>query len=181
MGPKSFRRVFPSRLLAAQPLAPRSPLCQRRRPGNWLRALFIAVWILPAAPGLSGAPCAASSLAVPADVIAIYESDTVLVDAYPWPGMTLRVVVSLASIDVPRTPGLCRRESRLAAEARKVTERHIGSLISLNGVRDGSRAGNVLANIQTQSGEDLAQLLIEAGLGRPHDGGESPGWCPQAD
>ncbi len=120
----------------------------------------------------------ANGLAVPADMIAIYESDTVLVDAYPWPGMTLRVVVRLASLDVPRSPGQCQRESKLAAEARRFTERRIGSLISLNGVRDGDSFGSVRANITTQKGEDLAHLLIEAGYARPHDGGETDGWCP---
>ncbi|WP_282607242.1 hypothetical protein [Pelagibius sp. Alg239-R121] len=128
--------------------------------------------LLPATPG------AANGLSVPADVIAIYESDTVLVDAYPWPGMTLRVVVQLASLDVPRSPGLCQTESKLAADARRFTEREIGSLISLNGVRDGNDAGSVKANITTQSGKDLAQLLTGANFARPHDGGETLGWCP---
>lgn len=118
-----------------------------------------------------------SGLSVPADVIAIYQSNTVLVDAYPWPGMTLRVVVRLASIDVPRTPGQCQSESKRAAAARRFTERQIGSLISLNGVREGDDAGSVRANITTQEGMDLAQMLIESNFARPHDGGESQGWC----
>lgn len=135
------------------------------------------LWIF-AASALFGVPgAAANGLAVPADMIAIYESDTVLVDAYPWPGMTLRVVVRLASLDVPRSPGQCQAESKLAAEARRFTERRIGSLISLNGVRDGDNAGSVRANITTQTGEDLAHLLIKAGYARPHDGGKTAGWC----
>ncbi|TQV77732.1 thermonuclease family protein [Denitrobaculum tricleocarpae] len=126
---------------------------------------------------LSATPSLSNGLSVPADVIAIYESDTVLVDAYPWPGMTLRVVVRLASLDVPRTPGQCQAESKRAAAARRFTERRIGSLISLNGVRDGDDAGSVRANISTQEGMDLAQLLIQSNFARPHDGGESKGWC----
>lgn len=126
---------------------------------------------------LSMTPARSSGLSVPADVIAIYESDTILVDAYPWPGMTLRVVVRLASLDVPRTPGRCQAESKRAAAARRFTEQRIGSLISLNGVREGDDAGSVRANVSTQEGEDLAQLLIQSKFGRPHDGGESKGWC----
>lgn len=119
----------------------------------------------------------ANGLSVPADVIAIYQSNTVLVDAYPWPGMTLRVVVRLASLDVPRTPGQCQAESKRAAAARRFTEQQIGSLISLNGVREGDDAGSVSANITTQEGMDLAQMLIQSNFARPHDGGESKGWC----
>lgn len=127
--------------------------------------------ILPVASSWS------NGLSVPADVIAIYETDTLLVDAYPWPGMTLRVVVRLASLDVPRTPGQCQAESKRAAAARRFTEGQVGSLISLNGVRDGDDAGSVHANITTQSGLDLAQLLIQSDFARPHDGGETQGWC----
>ena len=145
---------------------------------KWLWAIFAAICVLPTFLVLSSTPGAANGLAVPSDVIAIYESDTVLVDAYPWPGMTLRVVVRLASLDVPQSPGHCQAESKLAAEARRFTERQIGSLISLNGVRDGDSAGSVHANITTQTGDDLAHLLTEAGFARPHDGGETPGWCP---
>ncbi len=123
------------------------------------------------------APAAAKGLSVPADVIAIYESDTLLVDAYPWPGMTLRVVVRLASLDVARSPGQCQSESKRASAARRFTEQKIGSLISLNGVREGDDAGSVKANVMTQTGDDLAHLLIKAGFARPHDGGETPGWC----
>ncbi len=37
--------------------------------------------------------------------------------------------------------------------------------------------GRVIADVFTEDGRRLADVLIEAGLARPYDGSEREGWC----
>ncbi len=41
--------------------------------------------------------------------------------------------------------------------------------------------GRVLARVESNAGEDIATLLIAAGLGRPYDGGKRASWCDGRD
>ena len=53
-----------------------------------------------------------------ATVISVYDDDTLTVNAYPWPGMTIRTAVRVNGIDTPEIRGLCDAEKELAKRAR---------------------------------------------------------------
>ena len=40
----------------------------------------------------------------------------------------------------------------------------------------GKYAGRIVAQVLV-GGEDLEEMIIEAGLGRPYEGGAREGWC----
>ncbi len=48
---------------------------------------------------------------------------------------------------------------------------------SLRDVGLGKYAGRVIADVFTEDGRRLADVLIEAGLARVYDGGVWEGWC----
>ena len=55
---------------------------------------------------LLATPALASDLQVPAAVVSVYDGDTFTADAYPWPGITMRVSVR---VDGPEIRGACGR------------------------------------------------------------------------
>ena len=115
---------------------------------------------------------------VPATYVRAYDGDPPTLDVSPWPGMTMRVGVRLRGVDTAELRADCARERRLAETARTYTRRRLrqASTIALHNVARGKYAGRVVARL-TVDGRDLAQALINAGLGRPYDGGRRKGWC----
>lgn len=118
----------------------------------------------------------ASASAVPVDVISVYDGDTLVVDARPWPGLTVRTRVRIRGIDAPEIRGKCRAEVEAAARARARLAELAGDRVRLEDVRHGKFAGRVIADVITQEGSAAAVLLRE-GLVRPYDGGRRAGWC----
>ena len=110
-------------------------------------------------------------------MVSVYDGDTFTVDAYPWPGMTMRVSVRVDGIDTPEIRGACEEEKALARRAKDAAIEALGSKVLLTGIKRGKYAGRVVARVTTEGGDDLAALLIGQGLGRPYDGGAREGWC----
>jgi len=111
-----------------------------------------------------------------ARVVSIYDGDTFTVDATPWPGVTIRVSVRVDGVDTPEIRGKCQVEKDMAIEAREFVKETIGENVHLVNVRHGKYAGRVVAKVLV-NGQDLAALIIGAGLGRPYQGGAREGWC----
>ena len=121
------------------------------------------------------------ALTVPATVNSVYDGDTVKVSADIWPGITWTGSVRVLGIDTPELRGKCPEEKAAAVEAREFVKRVAGDHVLLHGIKLGKFAGRVLASIQIETGDDLAELLIEAGHARPYDGGAREGWCGEED
>jgi endonuclease YncB( thermonuclease family) len=142
----------------------------------WPLATAAAVLILAGSTG----PGARDVLAgpVPAEVVEVLDGDTIAVRARIWLGQELATHVRLAGIDTPELHGKCERERRLAAAARDLlASRLVERRVTLQDVQFGKYAGRVVARVATESGEDVADVLISAGLARPYGGGSRRPWC----
>ena len=138
-----------------------------------MRYLIAALLVLPSVA------MAADAIPGPivATVIGVYDGDTLTVNAYPWPGMTIRIAVRINGIDTPEIRGLCDAEKELAKRARDYVRATVGDHVQLTNVTMGKYAGRVIADVLLADGRSLAALLIAEGLGREYDGGRREGWC----
>jgi len=116
---------------------------------------------------------------VSAKVIKVYDGDTFTVEAYPWPGITANASVRVDGVDTPEIRGKCASEKQKAIEAREfVKDLILGEVVFLEHVKHGKYAGRVVADVKLNSGEKLAEKIINQGLGREYHGGAREGWCP---
>ncbi|MDQ7017597.1 MAG: thermonuclease family protein [Robiginitomaculum sp.] len=113
---------------------------------------------------------------IAAELVRVVDGDTLAVRALIWPGQHIDIKVRLADIDAPELyrPS-CTRERDRARAARNFLVQRTGNTVTLRAVHLGKYAGRVVARVQTDKGEDLSILLLQAGLARPmHD---RTGWC----
>jgi len=61
-----------------------------------------------------------------ATVVSVDDGDTLTVNAYPWPGMTIRTAVRVNGVDTPEIRGLCDAEKELAKRARDYVRATVG-------------------------------------------------------
>ena len=111
-----------------------------------------------------------------ADVLRVYDGDTMTVDARPWPGQTNRVSVRVNGVDTPEIRGKCQGEKDQAVAARDFVRARVKGGVRLRNVHLGKYAGRVVADVEI-NGQNLADLLVAAGLARRYDGGKRAGWC----
>ena len=109
-----------------------------------------------------------------AHVVSVYDGDTFTADAIPWPGITIRTSVRVDGVDTPEIRGECQAEKDMAIEAREFAEAALGESVLLADVRQGKYAGRVVARVLAGE-QDLATMLVEAGLGRVYHGGTREG------
>jgi micrococcal nuclease len=115
---------------------------------------------------------------IPAQVVSVYDGDTITVRARIWLGQEVETKVRLDGIDTPELRGKCEGEKALAKKARDFLTDLAGSTVTLRDIRYGKYAGRVVAKVFTESGEDIVASLIHAGHGRAYSGGKRQGWCP---
>jgi micrococcal nuclease len=113
---------------------------------------------------------------IPAEVVSVYDGDTVKVIAHPWPGMSLETSVRVRGIDAPEIRGKCKAEKSMAVDAREWAKLFVGKHVLLTNIKLGKYAGRVVANILVGN-MDLGEFLITSGLARPYDGGKRKSWC----
>ena len=115
---------------------------------------------------------------VPALVLRVIDGDTIAVRARIWIGQSVDTRVRIVGVDTPELRGECALEIELAAAARELVVEALGDQpVTLRDVRYDKFGGRVLARVESYTGEDIARLLIAAGLGRPYDGGKRAAWC----
>ncbi len=115
---------------------------------------------------------------VPARVLAVIDGDTIAVSARIWIGQHVVTRVRFVGVDTPELKGGCPRERALAAEARDFVLAAIDAgVVMLRDIRYDKYGGRVLARVENGNGQDLAALLVTAGLGRAYDGGARASWC----
>ena len=88
-------------------------------------------------------PYAADTIPGPivATVVSVYDGDTMTVNAFPWPGMTIRTAVRVNGIDTPEIRGLCAEETELAKQARDYVRATVGDHVQLTNITLGKYAG----------------------------------------
>jgi len=116
---------------------------------------------------------------ITAEVVKVYDGDTIYVLAKPWPGILIKTKVRLRGIDTPEIRTKCKSEKDAAKLAKKALDKLIGGerIVHLHNVQLGKYAGRVIADVNVSLG-DAATILINAGYGRPYDGGKRKSWCP---
>lgn len=120
---------------------------------------------------------------VPATVTAVVDGDTLEVRARVWLGQEIATRVRLGGIDAPELRSRCAQERALALRAADFLETRLAaggaalSGIRLHDIENGKYAGRVLARVETADGQDLARLLLAAGLAQPYHGGRRTAWC----
>ncbi len=115
---------------------------------------------------------------VSAKVVKVYDGDTFTVEAYPWPGLEAKASVRVNGVDTPEIRGKCDAEKQKAIEAREFVKGLIlGEVVFLEHVKHGKYAGRVIADVKLENGENLAEKIINQGLGREYHGGSREGWC----
>ncbi len=115
---------------------------------------------------------------VQAQVLRVVDGDTLHVRARIWLRQDIETMVRLTGLDTPELRGKCPEERDLARQARSFVEQRVeGRTVRLRSIAQDKYGGRVLAVVETENGEDLAQALIAAGLGRPYDGRARQPWC----
>lgn len=115
----------------------------------------------------------------PATYIKNYDGDTITLSTEIWPGLYNIRNVRVVGVDTPELHGTCDTEKLLAVEAKNYTEMLLQEaediVVTVYGV---GKYGRPLVSID-YDGEDMAEALIEAGLGKKYDGGTRPDWCEE--
>ncbi|RME56707.1 thermonuclease family protein [Candidatus Parcubacteria bacterium] len=111
-----------------------------------------------------------------AKVAGVYDGDSIkLSEPIMWPIYDIRV----RGVDTPEIGwrAQCPEEAKKAEEAKEFVIKHLASAekIILSHIGEG-KYGRLVARVEVDE-QDLAQLLIEAGLGRPYNGGKRESWC----
>jgi endonuclease YncB( thermonuclease family) len=113
-----------------------------------------------------------------AQVVSIYDGDTIEVLARVWPGHQINVRVRIRGIDAPEMRARCASERSAAIDARDRLRGLIASRpVRLTNIRGGKYFGRVLADVETSSGRDMEEVLLAAGLVRPYRGKRRTSWC----
>ncbi len=142
---------------------------------------YVPVLILLLFTILAHPSTAASISRTMAQVISVYDGDTFKVEAMVWPGFIWKGNIRVEGVDTPEIKGKCNQERKLAIMARDFVREKIGKTVMLENVKSGKYAGRVVATVLLEDGSNLANTLIDAGLGRPYNGGKRRSWCNPAD
>ncbi len=124
---------------------------------------------------------AASKTRTMAQVISVYDGDTFKVEVMVWPGFIWKGNIRVEGVDTPEIKGKCDQERSLAIKARDFVIDKIGKTVILENVKHGKYAGRVVATVLLEDGSNLANILIDVGLGQPYNGGKKQSWCNPSD
>jgi len=109
-----------------------------------------------------------------ADVVSVYDGDTITAEIRLPFNLSKRAKIRLAAIDAPEIRTRSKIEKEIGYRARDRVRELCGKRVWLESLDKGKedKYGRVLANLYTyESKEDIAQLLINEGLGVSYSGG----------
>ncbi|HID99444.1 MAG TPA: thermonuclease family protein [Thiotrichaceae bacterium] len=112
------------------------------------------------------------------DILYIIDGDTIIIRCEDCKGSKIKVRVM--GVDTPEIEAKCEPEKILAREAKQFAVGKIREAETIELIPNPKRCygpyERLLAWVRLD-GEDLATMLIEAGLGRPYLGNRRESWC----
>lgn len=107
---------------------------------------------------------------VEADLIAVIDGDTLLVEARPWPQHSVTVLVRIRGIDAPELKAKCEAARRAANRAREGLLGLAHGRLRLTNISGDKYFGRVVADVSTSGADDVGARLLAQGLVRAYDG-----------
>ena len=115
-----------------------------------------------------------------AKVLYIYDGDTFTAQIFSWPQHSIEARVRLRGIDTPEIRGKCASEKTKAQQAKETLAQIIpeGSMVMLYHVELGTYAGRIIADVITENGDDVSEIMLEQTYARPYTTREGrKSWC----
>ena len=114
-----------------------------------------------------------------AEVVDVYDGDTINVRAEIWPNIFWEGGVRIRNIDTPEIGwrARCPGEASMGYQAKALVEEYVGDEVLIINPELGKFAGRVVADVLTSEGVFIDDLLIGAGLANEYHGGKRKGWC----
>lgn len=109
-----------------------------------------------------------------------YDGDTIrtpLVVIKGLPPLNIR----LFGIDTPEMRGKCEEEKKLAILARDRLNEILKQEVTIQPMKWDKYGGRFIATIYDKNGKNVAETLINEGLGRPYFGDKKESWCSAND
>jgi len=115
--------------------------------------------------------------AQPIMLVRVVDGDTIRVDlACDVEAVCKNQAVRIRGVDTPELRGKCAFEKAAAKRAKdRLAELLADEGITLTNI-DKDKYGRLLAHVSA-GGVDVAQILINEGLGRAYNGGKRQAWC----
>lgn len=115
---------------------------------------------------------------VEATVLEVIDGDTFLAEAHVWPGHSVRVNIRVRGIDAPEMKSRCESERLAALQARAVLAELLGiGAVSISNIGGAKYYGRVLADVATQDGSAVSEIMLARDIVRPYQGGKRRSWC----
>jgi endonuclease YncB( thermonuclease family) len=115
---------------------------------------------------------------IPADVLSIYDGDSVKVRAHIWLGQELVITVPMAGIDTPELKARCQAEREKALAARDFLKKNLkNQSVFLTEIKADKYSNRIVAKIIDQSGRDINQMMIDKNHARAYHGQKRQSWC----
>ena len=113
------------------------------------------------------------------DVSRVYDGDTFFIKVDTRPNFAEEIGVRIIGVDTPEMCGVTAKERRWAIEARDYLERRINKSRKMDFLSKSKKFrfshGRILAVVKID-GRDIAQDIIDEGLGRKNHGEKRDGW-----
>lgn len=139
-----------------------------------MRTLFVILLllILPLSALASGRVSLRKPVEGPveADLIAVIDGDTLLVEARPWPQHSVTVLVRIRGIDAPELKAKCDSARRAANRAKEGLAGLAQGRLHLTNIAGDKYFGRVVADVSAAGAGDVAATLLAQGLVRTYDG-----------
>ena len=112
-----------------------------------------------------------------ADVLYVYDGDTLTVSMANSDGSSRKQRVRLLDIDTAELDGArCRTERSLAIQQRDYLASLVGGRVQLS-ITGTDRYDRLLAAVYNEAGENVSERMIAEAGARPYSGGPRRGWC----
>lgn len=107
-----------------------------------------------------------------------YDGDTIYVDIMAFPPIVGRnIPIRVRGLETPEIRGKCEQEKRLAYEARDFVEATMVGAKEVRLTKIGRGSFFRLIATVVVDGNNLTDLVIDAGLGKPYDDPDKDEWC----
>lgn len=118
----------------------------------------------------------AADLRIPAEITRVYDGDSFFIKATIWPQHTIETEIRVRGVDTPEIKGKCESEKAAAIKARDFVQ-SLGTHVTLSDIAPDKYGQRYDATVTLPDGRNLADVIIETGLGRPYNGDKRAGWC----